>query len=98
MARHVVAFVRQHESQALVVLAGRFFVGLCKGDASALPALPQGDAWQDTTVQLPAWLEGEVLENLLTGERFTVGADALALSAALRHVPWAAFVVVRAAS
>lgn len=98
MARHVVAFVRRHEAQALVVLAGRLFVGLSKGDASVLPALPQGDVWQDTTVQLPVWLEGAMLENLLTGERFTVGAGALALPDALRHVPWAAFAVVRAAS
>ncbi|MEZ2297248.1 malto-oligosyltrehalose synthase [Variovorax sp. RCC_210] len=97
LARHVVAFARQHEDQALVVVAGRLFVGLCPGESPA-PVLPQGDAWRGTTVRLPAGLEGAVLENVLTGERFTAGAGGLELATALRHVPWAAFSVVKPAS
>jgi (1->4)-alpha-D-glucan 1-alpha-D-glucosylmutase len=97
LARHVVAFARRHEGQALVVVAGRLFAGLCPAD-SAAPVLAQGEAWRGTTLRLPKALEGAVLENLLTGERFTAGLDALSLAAALRHMPWAAFVVVPAAS
>jgi (1->4)-alpha-D-glucan 1-alpha-D-glucosylmutase len=97
LARHVVAFARRHEGQALVVVAGRLFAGLCPAD-SAAPVLAQGEAWRGTTLRLPKALEGAVLENLLTGERFTAGLDALSLADALRHMPWAAFVVVPAAS
>jgi hypothetical protein len=54
-----------------------------------------GEAWRGTTVRLPKGLEGAVLENLLTGERFTAGDRCAALADALRHMPWAAFSVVR---
>jgi (1->4)-alpha-D-glucan 1-alpha-D-glucosylmutase len=97
MARHVVAFARRHEDEMLLVVAGRLFAGLSES-AGTVPALPGGGAWRDTVVRVPHELEGEVVENLLTGERLTVRGGALRLSEALRHVPWAAFRVVRAAS
>jgi len=91
LARHVVAFERRLGSDAMLVVAGRLFVGLAPG-AGTVPALAGGDTWRGTSVRLPAdWAPGTVMENLLTGERITVDGEALQLSEALRHVPWAAF-------
>lgn len=100
MARHVVAFARRHGDEWLLVVAGRLFVALSgsAGGSSTVPELPHGEAWRDTTVKLPRGLEGAVVENLLTGERLVLGGAVLPLAQALRHVPWAAFRVVRDAS
>lgn len=87
----MVAFERRLGSDAMLVVAGRLFVGLAPG-AGTVPALAGGDTWRGTSVRLPAdWAPGTVMENLLTGERITVDGEALQLSEALRHVPWAAF-------
>jgi (1->4)-alpha-D-glucan 1-alpha-D-glucosylmutase len=91
LARHVVAFERRLGDEALLVVAGRLFLGLAPGQRS-VPELPGGDTWRGTAVRLPtAWEEGTVLENLLTGERVTLRGELLPLHEALRHVPWAAF-------
>jgi (1->4)-alpha-D-glucan 1-alpha-D-glucosylmutase len=91
MSRHVVAFVRRHEDEALVVVAGRLFVGLSRGGFT-VPSLPAAQGWSDTVVRLPAALQGATLENVLTGETLRADGDgALPLAEAFGAIPWAAF-------
>jgi (1->4)-alpha-D-glucan 1-alpha-D-glucosylmutase len=91
MSRHVVAFARRHQGQALLVLSGRLFGELAQGGDAALPTLPAAAVWQDTAVRLPAWLPaGAVLENLLTGELLAAENGEIRLAAAFACVPWAA--------
>lgn len=95
LARRVVAFARRHEGQMLVVVTGRLFAVLSRrsslGDDDARPALPEAQAWNGTTVHLPAGVHDGVLENLLTGESLSIGAGHIDLADALRSMPWAAF-------
>ncbi|MET3915640.1 (1-_4)-alpha-D-glucan 1-alpha-D-glucosylmutase [Variovorax sp. OAS795] len=92
LARHVVAFARRHEGRTLVVMAGRLFAGVARGDGSA-PVLPDAAAWRDTKVVLPGDLGGAELENVLTGEPVSLKGNAVPLDEAFCRMPWAAFKV-----
>jgi (1->4)-alpha-D-glucan 1-alpha-D-glucosylmutase len=93
LARHVVAFERRHEGRTLVVVAARFFAGLCGGMADeAAPVLPVGEAWRGTRV----WLSDEGTPDarvgfteLLTDAPFESGSE-LDLALLFARLPWAA--------
>ncbi|VTU23612.1 Maltooligosyl trehalose synthase [Variovorax sp. PBS-H4] len=84
-AAHVVAFMRRHEGQVLVLIAARLFSSLAAmGDA------PLGALWEDTVVRLPDVAEGTRFENVLTGETLAVHEGAIRVSAAFACFPGAA--------
>ncbi|RZL66424.1 MAG: malto-oligosyltrehalose synthase [Variovorax sp.] len=96
---HALAFARRHGDDALVVIAGRLFVGLCGTDGlgdAVLPALPGADHWADTRVLLPGLPNGTRLRDALTGAVCTVEDGGLRLSKALAAMPWAALRVLSA--
>ncbi|MBA3834172.1 MAG: malto-oligosyltrehalose synthase, partial [Chthoniobacterales bacterium] len=75
-----IAFAREHEAQAVVVLAPRL------SSRVGFPAI--GDVWGDTAVQLPdGWKAGH---DLFTGEPRGAENSTLRLSQALAHFPFAA--------
>jgi (1->4)-alpha-D-glucan 1-alpha-D-glucosylmutase len=84
-AAQIVAFLRERDNQASVVLTGRFFTRL--GDAAALPV---GKAWGDTAVTLPPSWRGRSVRDAFTGETFRLaGSDANSIEIALAfsHLP-----------
>jgi (1->4)-alpha-D-glucan 1-alpha-D-glucosylmutase len=83
-AAHVVAFARTTAEGGLVAIAGRLFASLV-----AVGALPIGEAWGDTTVDVGFLPRGTRLANVLTGETFALDAAALPLARALRAFPGA---------
>ncbi|MGE5171437.1 MAG: malto-oligosyltrehalose synthase [Rudaea sp.] len=83
-AGHVVAFARTTAEEGLVLIAGRLFASLV-----AVGDLPIGEAWGDTTVQIPSLPSGAELANVLTGEAFALAAPALPLARALNAFPGA---------
>ncbi len=66
LARHVVAFLRRHQSDTVVVAVPRLCAELLKSE-SRLPLGQQ--VWSDTRIELPA--NHSVLRNLFTGEVIT---------------------------
>jgi (1->4)-alpha-D-glucan 1-alpha-D-glucosylmutase len=94
---HLVAFMRQHETQTLVVIAGRLFARLAAdaGETAEARHLPLGPAaWNDTMVRLPGWPEGARFRNVLTGELLTVANGGLRVADAFAHLPAAALVAI----
>ncbi len=84
-AKHVVAFARRHEEAALLVIAPRLPLGLM--DASGSLLIPP-EAWAGTAIELPRWLGGRRLGDVIGGAE--VRADArLALGAVLNAFPMA---------
>ena len=87
-AAHGVAFVRQYEGDACLVIAGRMFTGL-----APIGNLPMGSAvWQDTAVDVTAVEGGATWENRLTGRTVQVQGGRLALAEALADFPAAILV------
>ena len=84
-AAHVVAFARAHDSQRLIVVAGRLYLKML----GAAGRLPLGEAWEDTAIALPPG--ATTLENVLTGERFESGDGSLPLAQACARFPVGAF-------
>ena len=83
--KQIVAFMRQTESQAVVVVTGRFFTQL--GDRASLPT---GSAWDDTAVIVPPDWHGRSVRDVFTRETFRLtGSDgaAIELSRAFAHLP-----------
>ena len=102
-AQHVVAFLRAHEAQSLVVIAGRLFVGLATDsesratNAASEHWLPLGEAtWGDTRVQLPGWPDGSRFRNVLSERVLTVKEGALHLRDAFAHFPGAVLIAIDA--
>ncbi|RYY92473.1 MAG: malto-oligosyltrehalose synthase, partial [Comamonadaceae bacterium] len=96
-AAHVVAFLRQHEAQTLVVVAGRLFATLEDDAASAAAAgrLPLGAAaWGDTLIRLPGVADGAQFRNVLTGEMLTVMGGMLRMAELCGSLPVAALQAV----
>ena len=99
---HVIAYLRRHESGAIVVLAARLFATLdgladrsgTESEASDAPRrLPVGaPTWGDTAVQLPESARACVFEDRLTGARAAAEGGWLALSEVFRHFPGAVLV------
>jgi (1->4)-alpha-D-glucan 1-alpha-D-glucosylmutase len=80
-AAHVFGFLREHEGEAAVILAGRWFASRSHED-------PTGHWWGDGHVTLPnAWREVR-LRDRLTGAVCQVAPDGcLRLSQAFAHLP-----------
>ena len=70
-AEHLLAFVRSHARQAVVVVAGRRFGSL----GTNVGALPLAEAWADTTLDLSFLGAGTVLADVLTGASVALGAS-----------------------
>ncbi|MDE2201823.1 MAG: malto-oligosyltrehalose synthase [Burkholderiaceae bacterium] len=81
-AAHVLAFAREHEDQAVVVIVP-LHVSALLGHATT-PAFPTG-AWRDTTVCLPAALCQTALHSAFDGQ--TLHSPRLALGQVLAHLP-----------
>ena len=82
-ARQVVAFARRAGQAWLVAVVPRLLTSACAG--SALPVGPT--FWRDTTLTLPAELNGRPLECVLAGTAVAPAGRTLPLGAALGRLP-----------
>ncbi|MGJ7494177.1 malto-oligosyltrehalose synthase [Variovorax sp. RT4R15] len=92
-AQHVLAFMRQHEGQTLVVIAARLFATLESDPVAAAAArrLPLGNVpWGDTLLKVPGFADGARFGNVLTGETLVLTGGVLRLSAVMASFPGAA--------
>jgi (1->4)-alpha-D-glucan 1-alpha-D-glucosylmutase len=91
LAPHVVALARRYQGEMILAVVPRLTVGVTGFGGPP----PMGDAWQDTSLQLPSPLAGSVLHNVLTDERLEIapGERGLPLATALRHLPVGLFVL-----
>jgi (1->4)-alpha-D-glucan 1-alpha-D-glucosylmutase len=85
--RHIISFARRDATKEAIVIAGRFFTGLC----DIRSELPTGArAWHDTVVFTGA-PAGATYRDVLTGRRFRAvnynGSGALILLDVLAHLP-----------
>jgi (1->4)-alpha-D-glucan 1-alpha-D-glucosylmutase len=69
--RNVVAFARQHQDQALIVIAPRLVLEALHDSAGARSA-----DWAETQVALPAGLAGKRYKDVFTGRSFDFGESA----------------------
>ncbi|MDM0013294.1 malto-oligosyltrehalose synthase [Variovorax sp. J22P168] len=90
-AGHVIAFLRRHEGQVLVLIAVRLHAQLDRAAGGRQPPLG-GKVWGDTRVLLPADLGAEALVDVLTGAAHPPFAGVVELAAVLRDFPGAALV------
>ena len=90
--RHAIAFMRRHEEQVLVMIVGRLFWSFesTYGSSTVPHVMPLGAMWEDATVRIAGLPDGTVLENVLTGECFTLQGGSLRLAEVLAHFPGAA--------
>jgi (1->4)-alpha-D-glucan 1-alpha-D-glucosylmutase len=82
-ARHLVVFARRHAGEAVVTIAPRLIAGL----GVAPGALPCGDIWGDTRVELPMFREGAVLRDVLTGAEHRLAGGGFAAATLLARFP-----------
>ncbi len=75
-----IAFTREHEGKALVVLAPRL--------SSRVGFPPIGEAWRDTAAESPK--QGHELRDLFTGEAINSTSDSFLLSRVFAQLPFAA--------
>jgi (1->4)-alpha-D-glucan 1-alpha-D-glucosylmutase len=81
----VVAFVRRHAGQAVLVAAPRLVAALCRGKRQ----LPVGAVWGNTTLELPRELATETWRDGLTGQLIKADAShCVVLSDALTVLPF----------
>ena len=83
-AERVVAFVREHEGQAALVVAPRLTVGL--GSARRATA-PLGDAWGDTALRLDGRFVRPEWRCALTGRTVTADDGRVRLATLLTDAP-----------
>jgi hypothetical protein len=69
----------------VLVVAGRFFASL----GAPRGALPVGDLWGDTNVDVSFLSPGTPVENVLTGETLIVDGDTLDVAMLFREFPGA---------
>jgi (1->4)-alpha-D-glucan 1-alpha-D-glucosylmutase len=84
-AKQVVAFLRESNDRAAVVLTGRFFTQL--GDRAGVPV---GQVWGDTAVAVPAPWHGRSVQDVFTRETFRLtGSDraTIEVARAFAHLP-----------
>lgn len=79
---HIIAFARQHEDAALIVITPRLPLGLLPEDGSILLPAP---VWHDTALDVPPALQGRFV-SVFSGEHLTLSAR-LPLSVALADFP-----------
>jgi len=84
-AAHVVAFARTHGREALVAVAGRLFASL--GVPSG--TVPLGDAWSDTSVELPVFPGDRRIASVLTSRPLVADGDRILLSQLFADYPGA---------
>jgi (1->4)-alpha-D-glucan 1-alpha-D-glucosylmutase len=82
-AESVVAFAREHDASAAIVVAGRFFTRLGAGRSGPL-SLGQ-DAWRDTTLELGA--PGGRFRDVFTGREFDAREGTLRVADVLSPLP-----------
>jgi (1->4)-alpha-D-glucan 1-alpha-D-glucosylmutase len=82
-AESVVAFAREHDSRAAIVVAGRFFTRLGTGRSGALSL--GRDAWRDTTLEIGAL--GGRFRDVFTGREFDARDGTLRVADALSPLP-----------
>jgi (1->4)-alpha-D-glucan 1-alpha-D-glucosylmutase len=87
-ASNIVAFAREHEAAAAVIVAPRLLTRLASGGERLTPA---GEVWAGSRLPLPFAAEGARLRNVFTGEELTVedagGGPLLPLERVLGHFP-----------
>jgi (1->4)-alpha-D-glucan 1-alpha-D-glucosylmutase len=83
-AENVVAFAREHESHAAVVLAGRFFTRLGTGRSGALSL--GREAWGDTSLELGSHGGGR-FRDVFTGREFDAREGSLSIADVLSPLP-----------
>ena len=82
-AESVVAFAREHDAKAAIVVAGRFFTRLGTGRSGALSLAR--DAWRDTTLELGSL--GGRFRDVFTGREFDARDGTLQVADALSPLP-----------
>ena len=82
-ADHVVAFAREHQGAAALVVAPRRALVLLRGLEA--PLVPP-DRWRDTALLLPPTLAGRILTDRVTGETVRPG-ERIAVAEALARFP-----------
>ena len=82
-AESCVGFLRQHETQWLLVLAPRL--------SARVGYPPLGDLWRETAVELPTSFESAGARDLFTARELRIVDGGLALSDAMAQLPFAAF-------
>jgi (1->4)-alpha-D-glucan 1-alpha-D-glucosylmutase len=92
-ARHVVAFAREHQGAAVVVVAARLYASLQIDPA----APPTGEIWSQTSVELPELPAADGWHDVLSGRRFLAGSRTLALAQLFATLPVALLVSEAAA-
>lgn len=87
---HVLAFVRTHESQRIVVIVSRWACKLM----TAVQAPPVGDTWGDTRIELEKEWAAEPLNELFSGRSVELQTGPLCIRAAdaFASLPFAVFV------
>ena len=83
---HVCAFSRTFSDVSVMVIVPRLLTGLTGGEERT----PVGDVWRDTALTLPDEFDGQIGENLFTGERLTL-ARRMPLAILLSHFPLGLF-------
>jgi (1->4)-alpha-D-glucan 1-alpha-D-glucosylmutase len=87
-AEHVCAYLRQHQGQAIIVLAPRLFLALTRRE----PGLPIGTVWRDTRVEIPNTLAKTQWHNIFTDEvltaRRTEEGATIDLATVFMHFPY----------
>jgi (1->4)-alpha-D-glucan 1-alpha-D-glucosylmutase len=74
---HVCAFGRAHGTESIIVVASRLVLGLTRG---AQRGALESDAWQGTSLTLPATGQGTSYRNIFTGQILTLGSEACAVA------------------
>ncbi len=87
-AKHVVAFAREHQGDAVVAVAGRLYAGLQIDPATP----PVGEVWAESSVELPGLPGGQRWRDLLSGQRFDAGGETLPLASLFATLPVALLV------
>jgi maltooligosyltrehalose synthase len=88
-ADHVIAYSRSFGGHSVLVICGRLYAKLL----GAKRALPLGEAWGDTSIEVPFLSNGAQLGDVLTGARFTLTGGGLALSQVYAALPVAVMLV-----
>jgi len=82
-AESCVAFVRRYENETLLVIVPRLTL--------QVGSPPLGDAWRDTTIELPENLNGRPMRELFTGAELHPVGPKLSVTDVLRTLPVAVY-------
>lgn len=85
-ANHLVAFIRQHQEQKVLVVAPRLLYTLNQGKPLAIAF-----DWKDSSIQLPENLKPAVIRNIMTDATVTCSSDKLPVSQLFETLPFGLF-------